>query len=89
MQNDIVMKVGVDRIFDAKKCKERKFSYFDIKYDPDKWADASKFLPADFDLVNLKILNRKKYVPAWSNGDKWDGANFRQGYKVLYWKRHE
>lgn len=89
MQKDTVMKVGVDLIFDAKKGKKRKFSYFDIHYDADKWVDVSKFLPADFDLVNLKILNRQKEVPAWANGDKWDGANFRHGYKVLHWKRHE
>lgn len=83
------MKVGETKFFDEKKGKERKFTYNDVQYDPDKWADASKFLPGDFDLVFLKVDGQKKKVPAWSNGQKWDGANFREEYNVLYWKKYE
>ena len=83
-----MIKVG-NLIFDTKKNEERKANYRDVKYDADKWVDATKFLPADFDLVYLKVFGRERDVAGWINGDKWDGLNFKPEYKVLQWKRYE
>lgn len=84
-----MMKVGFDVIFDEKKGKERKVTYSDVHYDADKWVDATKFLPADFDLVYMKSPNHAKTVSGWSTGRNWDGLNLKPGIKVQYWKRHE
>ena len=84
-----MMKVSKDFVFDEKKGKPRKFAYRDVKYDPDKWADANKFLPADFDLVHMKVEGRNKDVSGWIKDQDWEGANFRKEYKVLFWKKYE
>lgn len=67
--------------------KKRKFSYRDVVYDEDKWVDAKKFLPADFDLMFLKT--KDKTYPGWSSGVKWDGLNVPKNLEVLYWKRQD
>ncbi len=82
------MKVGYDVIFDKKKQKQRKVNYLDVHYDEDKWVDATKFLPEDFDLLYLKLSNIKKVLPGWSNGKQFEGANIPKDSKVLYWKRN-
>ncbi len=79
-----MMKVGRDYIKVGEK--ERKFAYRDIKFDPDGWADATKFLPADYDLMYLKIKN-KKSAAGWSVGSKWDGLKLAPEDEILYWKK--
>lgn len=66
--------------------RTRKFSYRDILFDEDGWADAKKYLPGDYDLVFLDIEG-KPPTSGWSIGDDWDGLYIEKGDKVLYWKR--
>jgi hypothetical protein len=66
--------------------KPRKFAYRDIPFDEDGWADAERFMPADYDLVFLKIEG-KKSVSGWSTGNSWDGLKLEKADKVKYWKR--
>ena len=81
------MKVGLSFV-DKNTGKKRKVKYSDVKYDLCDWADASKYLPADFDLLYLKTKD-KTYV-GWSQGKKWDGLNVPKDINVLYWKfKHE
>lgn len=80
-----IPKVGKTFIKDKKSKKDRKFSYKDIDYDPDKWADAKKFFPADFDLMLLKT--KDKTYSGWASGYKWDGYKHKKENEVLYWKR--
>ncbi len=82
-------KLGVDIIFDPKKNVNRKISYNDIEYDADRWCDASRFMPADFDLVYLKFSDDRKIRSGWSIGKIWDGLNINPEVKITYWKRHE
>jgi hypothetical protein len=79
-----MMKVGRDYIKVGEK--ERKFAYRDIQFDPDGWADAKKFLPADYDLMFLKIKDKKSSC-GWSVGTKWDGLKLNQDDEILYWKK--
>jgi hypothetical protein len=76
-------KVGVDIV---EGIKNRKFSYRDVRYKRDGWADARKYRPADFDLMFL-MFKDKGCLPGWSVGKKWDGLEIDPDDKVLYWKR--
>ncbi len=81
-----MMKVGKDVIYDHKKRKKRSFLYDDVEYDNDKWADATKYLPADYDLMYLKIEGRWRPLTGWSVGKKWDGLDINSNFKITHWK---
>lgn len=80
-----MMKVGRDYIKIGEK--ERKFSYRDILYDPDGWGDTKKYLPADYDLMLLKIKD-KKISYGWIFMTKWEGLKIKQDDEILYWKKN-
>ena len=82
-----MMKVGKDIIVDKKTNKIRKLSYRDVEYGIDAWVDANKYLPADFELLYLKIDN--SIYCGWLNGTKWDGKMVNEKHKINYWKRHK
>lgn len=83
-----MFKVGV-LIFDKKLGKKRLTRYDEVEYDDDEWVDASRYMPADFDMMNLKVRDRERIMPGWATGKKWDGLNIKPDYQVLYWKRQE
>jgi hypothetical protein len=72
----------------TKKPRESEilYTYNDVEYDSDKWADSSLFLPEDFDLVLLDIEG-KKPISGWYNASQWTGLRLRKGDKVKRWKR--
>lgn len=64
---------------------KKTFLYGDCEYN-EKWADANKYLPADFDLVWCKIQDMPKPLTGWHTGTGWDGLKMQPEYKVLSWK---
>lgn len=82
-----MLKVDKSIITDKKKGIQRKFTYKDVEYDCDQWADAKKYMPADFDLVYMKTKN--KIFNGWAYVDSWDGAKISPEDEVLFWKHHE
>jgi len=78
-----MQKVGNKISEDSKKY----LHYPDIKYDADGWANASEYLPVDFDILYLKVEGLKGIIRGWSTGTSWDGAKLPHGSKILYWKR--
>lgn len=70
----------------GKKSREVKHFYRDVSYDTDGWADAKKWIPADYDLVWMRIKNRKTIV-GWAVGKKWYGLRLRHGDEVEFWKK--
>lgn len=64
------------------------YTYSDVKYDADGWADAKKFIPEDFDLCHLKIKDQKT-KSGWSKGYKFDGLRIEPEDEVLYWKKQK
>lgn len=70
-----MIKVGVDKI-----------AYHNLKYDANGWADASKYLPKDYDLVWMKI-EHKRNKSGWINGKEWNAIGLKDSDVVLYWKR--
>lgn len=79
-----MMKIGRDLVPETGK----KLSYRTVKSDCDGWVDAKKYLPADYDLMYLKIKD-KKSSHGWITGCKWDGLHISAGDEILYWKRKE
>ncbi len=61
------------------------FSYQDIKYDVDGWADASRYHPKRFDLVHLQTNLRIK--SGWWDGQKYSGFWITPKDEILYWKK--
>ena len=82
----MMLKVGKDTILPHGSEISRRVTYKDVHCDIDGWADSSRFMPADFDLVYLK-LEGKKSISGWSTGTSWDGLKLNKDDKVLYWKR--
>ena len=78
------MKVGRDYIHAPSK---RKFAYRDIKLDPDGWADVTKYLPADFDLLLLKMSDHT-IKHGWRNGNNWEGLRINPSSQVIQWKKN-
>lgn len=76
----------VDKKTGKPKRVEVLYTYKDVFYDIDGWADVSKFLPDDYDLVYMKI-DGKKTIPGWICGSSWQGLRLKAEDKVLYWKR--
>lgn len=79
-------KVGVS-FLDEKR--DRKFSYKNILYDENGWADAKKYIPEDFDLVSLKVKDKEPIFYGWSIGKNWDGYKIQREDEVIAWKRQE
>lgn len=84
------MKVGRDKVTYMKgdEQKERKFAYRDVEYDKYDWVDASKYLPADFDLMHMRTDKDKTYA-GWHATNTWMGLRLPEDEKVLYWKRNQ
>jgi len=81
-----MLQVEKDIIQDANNGLQRKFCYKDVEYDCDGWADASKYLPADFDLMYLKTADN--IYNGWMSRSRWDGLKITGDDKVFFWKRH-
>lgn len=64
---------------------EKYFTYKQVEYDKEGWADADKFHPVDFDLLYLQIEGSTGTLRGWCSGNAWDGLKYN-GEKVLKWK---
>jgi hypothetical protein len=64
------------------------YTYKDVEYDIDGWADCKRFLPDDYDLVFLRLF-REKTIPGWISGSSWYGLRLKKEDSVTYWKRKE
>lgn len=51
----------------------------------DGWIAADKYLPEDFELVDLKEDILGKSIAAWVNGNTWEGLRVKPK-KYRYWK---
>lgn len=80
-----MIKVAQDIIADkAAKKGFRKISYKDVYFDPEGWAEANKFMPADCDLVTIRSKERE--IPAWAIGSSWDGYRVKDSEVITHWK---
>jgi hypothetical protein len=84
-----MIKLGLTRKDEDSK---KKYCYLDTEkeMDFDGWVDSSKYMPVDYDLVYLRVINaegQEKTRIGWASGFGYEGAKLREGDKVLYWKR--
>lgn len=63
-------------------------TYANVEQDIEGWVDAKRFVPADFDLCQLKIKGKKSKM-GWVVGFKFDGLHVSQDDEVLYWKKQK
>jgi hypothetical protein len=75
-----------DKNSDKKKKVAVLYTYRDVKFDLDGWADSKEYLPEDYNLVYMKIEGRKT-IPGWSIGSSWSGLRLKLTDQVIYWKR--
>jgi len=59
--------------------------YKDVHYNKKGWADASKYLPVDCDLCQLKFEDGT-IKNGWAIHNRWDGLRINNDKKVLAWK---
>lgn len=81
-----MIKVGNDCLENG---KYRKYSYKDVVFDKDGWADASMYLPKDYDLVHMKLKRdnvENKILPGWIFCRTWRGLNLRIQDRIIAWK---
>lgn len=62
------------------------YTYKDVRYGVDGWADAKKYLPIEFDMVMLFTKNHKVLF-GWSTGTDWDGLRIDIDEDIIAWKR--
>lgn len=82
-----MIRVGRD-VFSTNKGRVVKVQYKDCVYDKNMWADASKFLPNEYDLVSLK-LKSGKIISGWFSLNQWEGLRLQPSDEVLFWKKNE
>ena len=73
----IIDESGPKKVGRFYKSIKKEYMYSLVKFDDDKWADASKFLPADYDLVWCQIENKDKALSGWHTGTCWDGLHIK------------
>lgn len=73
----------MDKIGITKGC-----TYKSVEQDCDGWVDAKRFFPADYDLCQLKIKDKKSQT-GWATGMKFDGLKVSSSDEVLYWKKQK
>lgn len=79
-----MLKVGRDFVL---KPKRRRMLYKDVPTQKG-WADAFQYLPANYDLMLLKIQDRPgQTVGGWCFGTKWEGARINKADVITEWKR--
>jgi len=79
-----MIKAGAKKFPGMKNCP--KYGYRDIHFDGDKWADAKKYIPEDYDLVLMRV-NTGEVIPGWACGYKFEGLRLKPEHVVKYWKR--
>lgn len=62
------------------------YTYSDVCFDKDGWADATEFLPDEYDLCHLKTETTTKI--GWFCGNGWDGKTIEKWDKIVKWKRN-
>lgn len=65
----------------------KPYSYSDVRFDSDGWADVKKYLPISFDLMLLKD-EKNRTIVGWYAGGSWDGARYN-GQEIKLWKREK
>lgn len=68
----------------------KRWRYKHCTYDDEMFADATKYLPRDYDICDVKVQQEaSKIFSAWHTGVGWDGHKLLSDYVVTKWRRKE
>jgi len=67
------------------QCGRDGFSIAQVERDEEGWADVDRFLPINYEMVQL-FIEGKNNLNGWWNGYTWEGFRLRDGDRVLYWR---
>lgn len=68
----------------------KRWSYKHCCFDHEMFADATKYLPRDFDMCDVKVQQEaNKIFSAWHTGNGWDGRKLLPEHVVTKWRRKE
>lgn len=84
-----IIQVGVTKIVDAITGKRRHCKYSDLPLEKDKWIVDPRYLPINYDLVDLWIANKRRVVVGIWNSKEWRGLRLREGDIITKWRRCE
>lgn len=75
----------VGKPYGNKNFPKKPLSYNQLPTDDEGFVDAHKYLPIDYDLVQVKAGDR--LISAWRAGRKWDGLHLTPNTPIRWWKR--
>ena len=81
----MIVEVGRTKTLDDGK--KSRYKYSDVSFDTDGFADADKFHPLKFDLVEGKYVLSSKKANCWWTGKEWLGLRLPPKTKIEKWKR--
>lgn len=81
-----IIQVGKTRIRHAETGLESICKYSDIPTDPKGWVNDLKYLPINFDMMQLRVKEKPRIFPGWWDGKRWSGLRLKD-YTVIQWKR--
>ena len=80
-----MLKVGITK----KSRSSRTTSYLDVIFDRHGWADSSRFLPADYDLICM-LTEDGQMMPGWCVGKEWEGCRYKkEKHSVIAWRKRD
>lgn len=81
--------VGKSRIYflDNGKVRFRTAHYKDVEFDPNYWALPKLYMPEEFDLLRLKLVNRSGTFSGWRSGTHFLGSRIFDSDQVRCWQR--
>lgn len=83
-----MIKVGHHKKYKRNSKISIHYTYSDIKFKDDGWADVTEYLPLNFDLCDVK-LDCGRIFSAWVFENKWEGLKLKPQHKVLFWRKHK
>lgn len=62
------------------------YTYRDVKYNAEKWANSAEYLPAEYDICILQLKDNI-FKKGWHNGIGWDGLHVKHTDVIESWKK--
>lgn len=82
-----MLKVGISKIGEGKgKTKNKFLDYASIPYDKDGYADAMKYCPSNYDLLQM-VTDGGRIRMGWWTGNEYYSRKLKPEESVIAWKK--
>lgn len=75
------------KVRELKPSGKKRYSYKDVVHAENGWVNARLYLPADYDLMAVKVKGRNSILSGWCVGRNWEGGTLENQDEVLFWKK--